>query len=261
MDHDLSNIFSVKGILIYLLVMTRISGLLVTAPLFSTYPIPVTVKAGLAAFCAFVMFPMIAQNTTFVIPHDLITMTMYLAKEFIVGALIGFCAGLIFVAIQVGGQMLSMQMGLTMAQSIDPVTHQNVPIVGQFYLYTASLVFLFVNGHLWLFSSLNDSYNFIPIGIDFSFAGLIVDKVLIYISYIFSLSFRIVVPIFGLLFISDISMAFMAKLMPKMNIFMVGIPLKIYVGLLFMSLFIIATADYLARVIPELLQRVTAIFI
>jgi flagellar biosynthetic protein FliR len=144
MNHDISILFSMRSMIIFILVISRVSGMLATAPLFSTFPIPMQVKAGLAAMTAFVIYPMVVGLTNVPVPHDLITLAIMVFKEVIVGSLIGFSAQLIFIGIQMAGQLLSMQMGLAIAEALDPVTHQNVPVIGQFYLFIGSLVFIYV---------------------------------------------------------------------------------------------------------------------
>lgn len=261
MNHDLNIFFSMNSLVVFLLVLTRIGGMLTTAPLISTFPIPMQMKVALAALASFIVYPVVFQHSHFAIPHDLITMTVLIAKELMIGLLIGFCANLIFIGIQIGGQLLSMQMGLTIAEAIDPVTRQNVPVVGQFYLFIASMVFLYINGHHILFNTVIDSYLSIPIGLNFDFGNGLVEKMLYYVSQLYSIGFGVVMPIFGLLLVMDIALAFMSKMMPQMNIFMVALPFKIYIGLIFMSIFMLTTANYFSVLITKLLESFRTIFV
>lgn len=235
--------------------------MIATAPLFSTFPIPLPVKTSLVAISSFIIYPLVLHHSHFQMPHDLITMSLYMFKELFVGILIGFCAGLIFVGIQIGGQLLSLQMGLTIAEALDPVTRQHVAIVGQFYLYMASLIFIYLNGHQWLFTTVYDSYSSIPIGLNFQFSGTFVESILTFIGQLFPIAFGIIMPIFALLFITDIALAFVSKMMPQMNIFMIGLPLKIYAGLTFMAIFITSTAAYLSGLMQTLLDNMRSIFV
>lgn len=260
MNHDLSVLFSFQSLIIFILVMSRISGMLSTAPLFSTFPIPLQLKAALAALVAFLIYPFVFKYSSYPVPHNLPEMAIMLFKELFIGILIGFCAQLIFVGIQIGGQLLSIQMGLAIAEALDPVTHQQVPIVGQFYLFVASLVFIYLNGHQWLFTSILASYRTIPIGLNFEFTADLTQKILIFSSQLFSIAFGIIMPIFAMLFMIDIALAFTSKIMPQMNIFMVALPLKIYVGLTLMSLFMPTTAIYLSNLMTNLLESLRNIF-
>ncbi|EKE04246.1 MAG: Flagellar biosynthetic protein fliR [uncultured bacterium] len=261
MDHDISILFSMKSMIVFILVISRISGMLATAPLFSTFPIPMQVKAGLAAMTAFIIYPIVLSTSTFPVPHDLLTLMLMVSRELFIGILLGFCAQLIFVGIQIGGQLLSMQMGLAISQTLDPVTRQQVPIIGQFYLYIASLAFIFLNGPQWLFSTIFATYKTIPMGLSFEFTADMTQKILLFTSQIFSIAFGIVMPLFAILFLIDIALGFTSKLMPQMNIFMVSIPLKIILGLIIMNLFMPTTAVYLSSLIERLLGSIGDIFI
>lgn len=260
MGQDLSILFSMKSLIIFLLVLSRITGTLMTAPLFSTSPIPSQLKGALAALIAFIMYPYILQHSQIAVPYDLITMTLLVMKEVLVGVLIGFCASLIFVGIQIGGQLVSTQMGLTIAESLDPVTHQNVPILGQFYLYIASMVFIYMNGHQWIFENVFTSYKTLPMGLDFSFTPKLTEQIIYFISQLFPIAFSVIMPIFAILFVLDIALGFMSKMMPQMNIFMVSLPLKIYIGMACMVIFMHSTAVYMSSMTQSMLDSLKTIF-
>ncbi len=261
MGSDFSIFFSEEGIITFILVLTRLSAMLLTAPLFSTFPIPNQLKIALAGTSAFIMYPFVLQHSQFTIPTDLIALSFLLVKEVFIGTLIGFCASLIFTAVQIGGQILSIQMGLAIATALDPVTKQNVAIVGQFYLFTASLVFIFLNGHQWLFSTIYDSYVSMPIGLNFDFSSKMTLQIIHFSSQIFSIAFSLIIPIFEILLATTILMGFMAKIMPQMNIFMVAMPIKIYIGLGLLAIAIPQTTVYLFKLIKDLLLSLNSIFI
>ena len=187
-------------------------------------------------------------------------MSILVFKEVFVGILIGFCGSLIFVGIQIGGQLISMEMGLTIADTVDPVTRQSTPVIGQIYLYTASVIFIAINGHHLLFSTVYDSYHSIPIGLNFDFSSEIFQKILFFTSQLFSIAFRLIIPLFGVLFVIDVALAFTSKMMPQMNIFMVSIPLKIYIGLSLMIFFMTTSAVFISGLIQSLLEYIKNIF-
>lgn len=260
MEHDFSIFFSTESIIIFILVLSRLTGMLVTAPLFSTFPIPMQIKVALASLCAFIMYPFVLQNAHFTLPNDLISLSVLLFKETAVGLLIGFSASLLFTAVEIGGQILSMQMGLAIANALDPVTKQHTPIVGQFYLFIASIVFINLNGPQWLFSTIYDSYHSIPIGLDFSFSGHITQQLLYFTSQLFLIAFSIIIPIFSVLMIKTILMGIVSKIMPQMNVFMIMMPAQIYVGLVLMLLLMPSTTLYLSKLFGELLINLNSIF-
>ncbi len=235
--------------------------MLATAPLFSTFPIPMQIKAGIAALSAFIIYPFVMQSVAFEIPTDLVFLTYLLIKELAVGVMIGFCASLIFTGIQIAGQILSIQMGLAIANALDPVTKQQVPIIGQFYLFMASMVFIYINGHLWLFSTIQDSYLSLPIGLNFEFSQELTQQILYFTGQLFNVAFSIIMPIFQVLFLIILLMGFMAKVMPQMNVFMVAIPLKIYVGLSMVNMLMLPTMSYLNELIKSMMEDLHGIFL
>lgn len=260
MENDLQLLFSIQGVIAFLLVVSRVSGMLSTAPLFSTFPVPVQLKALLAALVSFIIYPLVIHANTYQVPTDLIMLTLMVFKELFVGILIGFSARLIFDAIHMGGQLLSIQMGLSMAQTMDPITKQRSPAIGQFYMFIASIIFIQINAHQWLFTSIYESYKAIPLGLNFEFTAHLVPKIIYFTSQLFPIALGIVMPIFALMFLVDIALAFMSKMMPQMNIFMVAMPLKAYLGITLIFLFITTTAVYLSNLITNTLQNLKVIF-
>lgn len=262
MEHDFSIFFSTQSIIVFILVLSRLTGMLVTAPLFSTFPIPMRLKVGLAALSAFIMYPLVLQSAgTFPEPRDLISLSILIFRETAVGLLIGFAASLIFSAVEMGGQILSIQMGLAIANALDPVTKQHVPVVGQFYLYIASIVFITLNGPQWLFSTVYDSYHSIPLGMDFSFSGRITEQLLYFGGQLFLIAFSIIIPIFAVLLIKTILMGVVSKIMPQMNIFMIAMPAQIYIGLVLVLILMPSTTIYLSKLFSELLTNLNSIFV
>ena len=261
MAQNFSMFFSIESIIVFILVMTRMIGLLITAPLFSTFPIPKQVKVGLAALCAFIIFPFIVSSASFEIPTDLIGLSILLFKELAIGVLIGFTMTLIFVAIEVGGHLLSIQMGLAIANALNPVTKQNAPIIGQFYMFAASMVFLTINGHHYFFTTICYSYNKIPIGLNFSFSSQLTEQLLVLSSSIFLIAFKIIIPIFSVLLIIIMLMGIVAKILPQMNIFMVAMPIKIYIGLALLLALLPATTVYMTNLISDMLKHIHGLFV
>lgn len=259
---DLLLMLSPTNIVIFVLVMTRLSGMLVSAPFFSTLPMPMQSKSVLVFTIAFMMYPFVASHsgtlTTGVL--DVPSLIVLMLKEFSIGATIGFCGGLIFSGIQMAGQLLSIQMGLAISDILDPVTQQHVPILGQFYLFIASLTFIFINGHIWLFESIYKSYNVIPINYNFIFSGPVVENIIYFVSQIFQIAFSIIMPIYAILIITATVLGFMSKAMPQMNVFMVALPLKIYIGIALMVAFAIPTSSYIASLMQTLLQNISTMF-
>ena len=119
---NLDVLFSTSNILLFMAIITRISGLFASAPLFSTYPIPMQAKIWLAALIAFILFPIVQYNTNFVAPNSVPMLTVILFKEFIIGYALGFCANIIFIGVELGVNMFAIQMGLSASQALNPTS-------------------------------------------------------------------------------------------------------------------------------------------
>lgn len=260
MDFTLLQIFSPANILVFMAILVRLAGLFASAPLYSTYPIPPQVKIWLTAFLAFILYPFVQAHSQFQIPHDTIGLTCVMIKEFAIGYIIGFCANLVFIAADMGANMFSIQMGLSIGQALNPASGTTSPIISQAFTLLITIVFISLNGHQWLLSALYSSFAHVPIGYSFIFDGQLVQKVIYMTGQMFSIAIGIAMPIFSVLLIKDVLLGFISKLMPTMNIFMVAMPLKIYVGLLLCAVFVRPTVEYAKIVLEKVLTQVSLIF-
>lgn len=258
---ELLELLSPKNIVGFMVVVTRLSGLMATAPLFSTYPIPPQVKAWLVALIAFIMYPLVSANASFVVPVSMPEMTLFLVKEFLVGALIGYLANLMFAAIQMAGQVLSQQVGLAMSNMLDPATQTQSTVIGEFYVLITGLLFLALDAHQWLFAAVYQSFLKIPPGLEINyFTPLIVQQVLHLSAQMFVVALGVVLPIFCVLFVLEVLIGVLAKMIPQMNIFMVAIPLKIFIGLILMIMFISPMVNYLSNLIQTYMVSIMKMF-
>jgi len=154
-----------------------------------------------------------------------------MAVEILVGYTLGFVAYVLYAGIQLAGQLMDMQMGFGIVNVIDPQSGTQVPLIGNFQYLLALMVFLGLNGHHLLFRALHDSYRFIPIlGANFGgqFMGFMTEMGL----YIFVIGLKLAAPVVASLFITDLALGFIARTVPQMNVFVVGLPLKIGAGLM-----------------------------
>ena len=260
MDTSLLAIFTPVKIILFIAVFTRISGLLASAPMFSTYPIPYQVKIWLCAMIAFIMFPFVHATSNFIMPTVMPELFVILLKEFFIGYLIGFCTNLIFIAVDMAANLFAVQMSLSVSQALNPATGTTSPVLTQVYTLLATMIFISLNAHQWLFSAVYNSFASVPVGYGFFIDGKIVQECVYLMGQMFSVSVGLALPIFGVLLIKDVLMGFVSKMMPQMNVFMVAMPLKIYVGLLLCLIFIRPMSEYMAVAIERTLTAVSALF-
>ncbi len=232
MPVELVALLSPKNLILFIVIFTRLSGMMATAPLISAYPIPMQIKVWFMAAIAFIMFPIVLAKTGFQLPTNIPELTLILLKEFIIGYTIGFIANVVFIGVEISANLISMQMGLTAAQAMNPMTGDTAPILTQAYTLLASMIFISLNGYKWLFSAIYKTFQIMPPGYEFFVNGTFTHNVILLTSQMFIIGLGIALPIFSVLVITDVLLGFTAKMMPKMNIFMVALPVKIYLGLI-----------------------------
>lgn len=216
---------------VFLLIFCRISAFFVVVPVFSSRSMPTTFKIGLSFFIALVVFS--SRGTGITVPQDL-SYILLIAREVLIGLLLGFIAYLMFMAIQTAGSFIDIQIGFGIANVIDPMTGASAPIIGNFKYMIALLMFLSMNGHHYLLDAIVYSYNWIPIDnvlflkmIDGSLSEFLIRT----FAQSFILAFQMSAPLVTALFLTDVGLAFLARTAPQYNVFVIGVPLKIIVGL------------------------------
>ena len=259
MPTDLFSLFSQRNIILFIVVFTRLSGMMMTAPMLSTYPIPIQVRTWFMALVAFIMFPIVTAKCGFQVPNNMPCLTLILLKEFLIGYTVGFIANVVFVAAEIAANLVSMQMGITAAQAMNPMTGDTSTVLTQAYTLLASMVFIGINAYQWIFAALFRSFQVLQPGYSFFIDGQFTHNIVTLTSQMFSIGFSLALPLFSVLLITDILFGFVAKMMPKMNIFMVALPLKIYIGLLLFVLLLPHMYVYLEQLIENYLTSIIMI--
>ena len=261
MTQELLNIFSTSNVILFIIVLSRLSGFFMTAPLFSTYPIPTQVKIWMCATIAFLIYPFLAAQSNIILPTSIPTLACFIALEFSVGFLLGYIANIVFMGVQLSGHVISTQMGLSIADALDPATGSKAPALGTLYVYIISLIFLSINAHHYLFATIYQSFTAIPVGNEFVFSPAFVHQMVVMVSSLFAIAIKVVMPLFAIMFAVEVLMAVVAKAMPQMNIFMVSLPFKIIVGLVLVLIFLSPTVSYMTSLIEEYLNHLIQILL
>ena len=257
---NLLNTLSPYSIVVYMLVLTRLTGMIVSAPFFSELHAPMMTKIWFSAIVAFIFFPLVQASKSFIIPHDMAEFIILALIEFFIGYLIGFIANLIFEGVRMSGNVLSIQTGLSMSQALDPITGVQSNELSRIYIYLATLIFLITGAYQMLFIDVFNSFAAVPMGVFPLFNENIVSSIIHLSSQIFKIAFGIALPVFSVLLITDVLLGLMSKMMPQMNIYMVAIPVKIYLGLFLIFAFLSATNVYLQGVIKGFMQAIGLLF-
>lgn len=214
----------------FLLVNFRLGGMLLAAPIFGRQTIPPLIKVGLAITLAILLMPAIINAGLPVVPSltDLVALGF---KEMLVGVIVGLMLKLLFYAAETAGSVVGFQSGLAIANVVDPSTQTQVNMLGQFWVLVASMIFLAINGHHLLITSLADSFQVIPLGGSIFGAGA-ADLLMRLSGIMFTLALKMAAPILLTVFLVDVALGVLARTIPQMNIFIIGIPVKIAISLL-----------------------------
>lgn len=214
---------------VFLLVFVRISGLFVIAPIFGIRNVPTYFKIGFSFMLSLILINVIkVPNLDYYNNFYLYTLLVF--KEFIVGITIGYVSYLVFNAIYLAGQLIDMQIGFSMVSVMDPLSNIQIPITANLYFIMCMLIFLMANGHHALIRALFESFTIIPPG-SAIFGISLMNDILRVFGDIFLLAFKISAPIIAAILATDVALGVISRAVPQVNVFVLGMPLKIIIGL------------------------------
>lgn len=211
-----------------LLILTRVSAFVFIAPFFGDSSIPARVKISVSVWITVLIF--YSMPVTELSYSSVIDYGAMVVKEALTGLLIGFSAFICNTIIHFSGKIIDMDIGLSMAEVFDPTTMTSTGMTGSLYSYLLMMLMIASNMHIFLLNALVDSYTFIPIG-GIRLGNTMYDTVLGFVADYFVIGFRIVLPIFAAILLLNCVLGIMARVAPQMNMFAVGMQLKVMVGL------------------------------
>jgi flagellar biosynthetic protein FliR len=211
----------------------RILALMSTAPLFSHASVPVPLRIGLSlAITAVVVVA--APAAPFVSPLTAAGGVL-VVQQVVVGLAIGLSMQLVFAAVTLAGDLIGLQMGLSFATIVDPQNSDETPVIGSFLSLVLMLVFLAINGHLALIAALVDSFRIMPIGPD-GWGSLDAMRLVRAGSMLFATGLSLALPVIGALLLVNLTLGVLTRTAPQLNLFAVGFPVTLAVGLVMLLL-------------------------
>ena len=214
---------------LFVLIATRLSAMMAVAPVFSSRSIPVRVKAGLVILISWISLPLVAEQGG-TVPDGLVALAVLIMKEAIIGVAFGLVAQFLFAAVQTAGAFIDVTAGFAISQTLDPTSNANISILGRWYNLIAISSFLALGGHQLLIAGVVRSFTLAPPLSDPDL-GAVVAGVLERADDIMLVVVQIGAPIIGALLVTDVTLGVISRSVPQMNIFIVGLPLKIIVAL------------------------------
>ena len=235
----------------FLLVLIRMSGLFILSPIFGRRNVPTVFKIGFSLFLTIILI------NTLEVPelglfNNIFMYVVYIVKELVVGMIIGYVTYVIMSALYLAGQLIDMQVGFGMVNVIDPMTNIQIPLTSNFYYMYTILIFLTMNGHHMLIQALFESFEMIPVE-QVTFNTGLMENIALIMKDMFLIAVRIASPIIAAIFVVDVILGVLSRTMPEMNVFMLGMPIKIIVGLLVIAITFMASVG-ITEAITELMQ-------
>ena len=235
---------------VFLLVLFRLGGFFIIAPFWGHSQIPQQVRVAIALVLAWLVGPLVPA-AGFTAAADLTGLLALAIREVVAGSIIGLAYAVLFFGIQSAGQVAGMQMGFAIVNVIDPQSEQNVSLLGEFKFIMMMLVFLIIDGHHLVLQSIIDSFRVVPIA-SLQTASLVPEKLIRLTALSFIIAVKIAAPMIVTLLLTDVALGVLARTVPQMNIFIVGFPLKIGVGMFVLA----ASLPLLSYVFTKLLAQV-----
>lgn len=247
--------FTLNQIVFFLCILVRISTFVYSAPIFNLRSVPQKVKIGLSIAITLILFQVLPYEELYY--SGVIGFGFLVVKEALAGLIMGFFANVCAQILSFAGHMVDMEIGFSMVQEFDPISNNQVTITANFYQYAVMLMMLITNLHHYIITAIVDSFKVIPVG-EVVINASIYQAFLTFILDYFVIGFRIILPIFAALLIVNTVLAILAKVAPQMNMFVIGMQLKVLIGLfvlLFMVKMIPSVADFIVEEMMKMLKN------
>lgn len=212
----------------------RLLALFMSAPVLSNRAIPARVKIGLALAVAIVVAPASSSPVPGMFSAGA---PLLLLQQMLVGMTMGFAVKVVFAAIDLAGNVIGLQMGLSFASFVDPVNANQTPLVGSFLNLLATLLFLALDGHLILISAVARSFELAPVSAQF-FAGINWERLIALGSGLFQFGLQLALPVMATMLVINLTMGVMSRAAPQLNLFSVGFPLTALTGIVLFAVFL-----------------------
>lgn len=223
-----------KHVPIFMLVVARTLALTLQTPYLGSATVPGMVRVSIALSLAF-FYLLGNPNLPAEIPQGFLPYTLLLIREFLVGVLFGFCANIILVAIQAGGEIIDVQIGLSMVMQFNPQTRQQSTIIGKFMYQLGTIVLISSYAHLFLLKAFFRTFEILPIGTFDYGSGIALHKLVEITSQIFSVGVQIALPIVVVIFVVDFGLGMMNRVAPQINILELNFAMKPTTGMLLIT--------------------------
>lgn len=248
--------FTVENLEVFLLILVRVSAFMVSAPFFSLNHVPVKVKTCLAFYISLLIFSTLGVSK--VDYNGIIDLAILIFKEAAAGLLLGYITNACLYILNFAGNLMDMEIGFSMVTEFDPGTNMSATITATFYSNAVMLLLVVTYMHHYILKAFLETFQLIPIGM-VRLQPNMYRLMLVFIGDYFILGFRIILPVFATMLILNVVLGILAKVAPQMNMFSVGMQLKVFGGLLILFI-IVSLLPQVSNIIYEEMHKVYRLF-
>jgi flagellar biosynthetic protein FliR len=223
-------ILSLEDLWRFLFVVVRLSAILLPLPFLGMRLIPAQLKVVLVLVMSVGVYPAV-QTQPILIPLGPVHLVVLLLGELCIGLLIGLVAQVLFSGIQLGGELMNQQMGLSMASILDPENAQQSSVVTNFQYIVATLVFFSGSAHHWFIHAMAESLHMVPL-LQVSVSQTMVSALVTLVGKAGVAAVQLAAPLVVTLVLTNIALGIVERLVPQMHMFLLGVPVSVGVGLL-----------------------------
>lgn len=221
---------SPREVILFMLVLSRVAGIFAALPVFGGRRLPIRIRVVTVFMITLVCFPTLSVSIP-TVPSDAFSLALLALSELMVGLTLAFITQIIFAAVEFSGQIIGMQMGLTISSIIDPSQGTQTQIMSVIQTLFATLIFLALNIHHLFIRAIIDSFKVIPLG-GWHLNGELINFLVQRTADIFVIGIRLAAPVMVALLLTTVALGIMARAFPQMNVFMISMPLNIGLGLI-----------------------------
>jgi len=243
---------------VFVLVLSRIAGIFIQAPVYNSRTFPALGKTALAIWISAVMLMVVPVKA---LPDSSFTFMIMIASELIIGFLIGFVCQILFTGIQAAGDLIDLQMGTSIANSLDPNTGSVSSMVGKLTFFIGTVTFLILNGHHMILAGVHQSFNAIPVGYLINISPNLTTQLIELVGVMLLIAVQLAVPALLMIFLSDFSFGIVSRVAPQVNVFMLGFQIKPSLGMLAILFSIPLIANHIGTLTNQMIQEIVKLFV
>ncbi|GAB6144600.1 flagellar biosynthetic protein FliR [Desulfocicer niacini] len=242
--------FDIQTIERFFLVLMRLSVLIFMLPFFNSRIFPAMVKTGLSLLLSITLFPVVTMDLAG-FPETLPELAAIVLVEFTIGLILGLLVQLVFEGIRLMGHLVGFETGFAIANVFDPQSGAQVSLMANFSYFTAMALFLLINGHHVLIHAMKESFEIIPLG-SIIMDQRIFEEMLSVTGRMFLIAIKIGAPAIAALLFTKVGFGLITKLIPQMNIMIVGFPVQIAMGLFFFGICLDVLMSFMETYVSDL---------